>query len=1120
MSARPPGDAPARTRAATDFERNLCVTAGAGCGKTSLLVERVLHAVLARGTPLERIAAITFTEKAAAEMRERVLAALLRIEVALADAGARARTAADVDDEAGRALARLGALDLATLRARIAAALAAEPAMSTLHSFALRLLLRHPVEADLPADVAMDLGDGFRRHTDRVLPDLLEELLDERAQPAEEAAALRRVLARLRLDEFAELARDAAWLPEEAPVRAPDALAAIRARCVEAAAALAKARGRVVPKGNQAKLFEQWDALVDALRRASAADSRFPLQLLGSEAEALDTGKSTAQPQAGDAAAAAAARACFDEAFDLVQAARAVDEEITGDVATAARAVGQRLAASFVRSGFLPADGALARAAGLLARREKIRQAEAARFDLLLVDEFQDTDPLQCEIVLWLAEGKTARPAKTLAELKLAPGRLFLVGDPKQSIYRFRGADLEAYARASKRVLEQGGEELFLKTNFRSRPGVIGAVNGLFKPWIGPRSDVEPDYVELEASRAPADAGTPAVEVLALRLDHAKTRAGERRRAEGHAIAAEIAARNARGVGYGQIALLLRRLTDLGAYVQALRERAIPHVLAGGTTFVERSEVGELLSLLLALADPQDDVASLGALRSTLCAVPDADLHAAARTHGTLRWPALVGSPVASVAGAARELERLHAIVRAEPAAAAVERVVEASLLLPISGAARDGEQRIANLRKLAHQVVARVEETRLPLALALRDLLASHDHSDGEAERSLADAQIDAVRILTIHGAKGLEFDHVFVADLVEEGGRGDRSANRIALLVTPHGPRIAVELPALGVRNAAAILRAERERRHEVAEKKRLFYVACTRARERLLLVSSAQADDDSPWIEPLHELGYVPGSFDPADGPLRHGVHQRVVTARSEPAAGPRVAVGGADVLESAQRYRHAAAAARAAAPRFARPSDAEAAFERELQRDEAGAEVDAPRAVADGTVELARAVGIACHVALAASGCAAAPTSAQIERAAAVAAHDTSAAAPEIERAATALLRSAPVRALQQSLAGVKVRAVELPLLLARDGIVWRGSADLVFEEGGELVVADWKSDRVEGDAALDALATRYRPQLELYRDAVAAALAPGEPGRATKPPRIELLLLRAGRRLAL
>jgi ATP-dependent exoDNAse (exonuclease V) beta subunit len=109
----------------------------------------------------------------------------------------------------------------------------------------------------------------------------------------------------------------------------------------------------------------------------------------------------------------------------------------------------------------------------------------------------------------------------------------------------------------------------------------------------------------------------------------------------------------------------------------------------------------------------------------------------------------------------------------------------------------------------------------------------------------------------------------------------------------------------------------------------------------------------------------------------------------------------------------------------------------------------------------------------------------------------------------------------VRALQQSLAGVKVRAVELPLLLARDGVVWRGSADLVFEDGGELVVGDWKSDRVgDDDASAQELATRYRPQLELYRDALAAALAPGGPGRAAKPPRIELLLLRTGRRLAL
>src|SRR5262249_3629843 len=148
-----------------------------------------------------------------------------------------------------------------------------------------------------------------------------------------------------------------------------------------------------------------------------------------------------------------------------------------------------------------------------------------------------------------------------------------------------------------------------------------------------PKSDAEPDYVGLVASRDAAGPA-PAVALLALRFGDEKLRAPERRRAEGRVIAAEIAALRAGGVGYGAIAVLLRRLTDLGAYVQALRDRAIPHVLAGGRTFVERSEVGELLSLLLALADPHDAVASLGALRSTLCAVPDADLLAARQECG------------------------------------------------------------------------------------------------------------------------------------------------------------------------------------------------------------------------------------------------------------------------------------------------------------------------------------------------------------------------------------------------------------------------------------------------------------------------------------------------------
>src|SRR5262249_6957262 len=162
----------------------------------------------------------------------------------------------------------------------------------------------------------------------------------------------------------------------------------------------------------------------------------------------------------------------------------------------------------------------------------------------------------------------------------------------------------------------------------------------------------------------PAGDGACAVEIVTVVPRDPAANAVARRAAEGRVIAQEISALRERGVRYGEIAILLRRLSDLFAHVLPLRERAIPHVLPGGRRVLQRSEVGELASLLLAAADPDDAIASLGALRSTLCAVPDADLHAAATRHGSLRWRELVDSPVASVARAARELARLHEIVR------------------------------------------------------------------------------------------------------------------------------------------------------------------------------------------------------------------------------------------------------------------------------------------------------------------------------------------------------------------------------------------------------------------------------------------------------------------------
>lgn len=1121
MSAppRPTADAADRAVAVTEFARNLCVTAGAGCGKTSLLVERILFALLARRIPLERIVAITFTTKAAAQMRQRVTAALVDVQRALAGAETIAAAAERAQDEAKRTLERLGgheaARDLAALRERVDAALAAEPVMTTIHSFALALLARHPIEADLPAEAAMDLGDGFRRHAQALLPALVERALDASPGAAGGAAAVERALARLTLGELSELARTAAWLPDEVATRPGDPLAPLRPRLAELHRELTSLHAALPPAALDSRLVPQWEQLLAGLRATlDAKPGTTPPRNPPGLDDVLDKKLSTAQLRGLDEREDRIVRERLADAQRILKKLRRVDEPFAADAVAAACALGRELAESFARHGFLPADGALARAAGLLARDAAVRRAESAAFDLLLVDEFQDTDPLQCEIILRLCQEPRAPAALALEKVELARGRLFLVGDPKQSIYRFRGADLEMFARARDFVVGQGGRELFLTSNFRSRPPLIDAVNRLFAPYLGPRDEFEPDYVPLVAHRE-ADAAVAApVELLSVVLADPKAKAKSRREAEGRAIAQEIADLHARGTGYGRVAILLRALSNLPSYVQPLRDRAIPFVVAGGKSFVQRSEVGELASLLLAAADPADPVACLGALRSTLFAVSDADLHAAV-AGGTekraLLWPELVDSPVAAVAHAARELQRLNATVQRAPAADAVERIVEATLLLPISAAARDGEQRIANLRKLAGQAVARAEETRLPLAAALRDLLATHEQFDGEAERSLADEEIDAVRILTIHKAKGLEYDVVFIGDLARKADQAERGDLALRAFAAGGAPRAALALPALDLVNTAEVARSERERRHQEAEGKRLLYVACTRARERLYLVHSAPHGTTGPWLEPLAALGFEVDGHAPADGLLKSGVRHRAIAdppRRREPVAA--TAEPPDELAEAARRFTRAVAAAREPPPRFERPSAA--GDERESAshavRDASGG---------DGDAELARVVGIACHAALAASGPATAPSDAQIDAAAAGAAAESPLGIAAIAQATRELLRAAPACELQRSLAQVRVRATELPLTLHRDGRSWRGSADLIFLEGDELVVADWKTDRAAASsepAELAALARRHRPQLEIYRDALQAAL------RLPARPRIELLLLRSGRRLPL
>ncbi|MBL8843876.1 MAG: UvrD-helicase domain-containing protein [Planctomycetes bacterium] len=1098
-------DAEARRRAATDFAVNLSVTAGAGSGKTSLLIERLLEALLVRGIPLERIAAITFTDKAAGEMRSRLAGAL----AAVADAGETAPSG-----PAGRVLARAavaGSASPALLRQRARLARDATPRVTTLHAFALALLHRHPIEAQVPAGVAIELGDGFARHVRAQLPPLIEAAL-RRGD-----AAARAALAELESDDLADLVARLAWLPEAAAAAPPELIG----RWFDPfERELAEARLQLPePRGRSGALHEQWDEALAAMRwwreqAASAQRAELPARLRAT----LDPWKktSTASP-AGATCDLPRCRELLDRARKRLRALLAWDERRVAALLAALLPWAAELRRSFLAGGSIAADGALALATALLAHHPQVRREEAQRLDLLLVDEFQDTDALQRDLVFFLCEQGDAPPAARAADVQLAPGRLFLVGDPKQSIYRFRGADLDVWSETRRWLLAQGGAELVLTTSFRSPEQLVAPLNSWFAAWRDPANDAEPPFEPLHAARGSDP--TAGVEWWQVERGDGEEGADARAEAEGRAIADAIAQAMAPRDGAAPAdgarpklrdhVILLRRLAQLPAFAGPLRDRGIPFTVSGGRTFAQRSEIGELASLLLAAAAPDDEIAALGALRGPLGNLADRELRALQQWRGTLRWPALRDCPLPAVRDLVVRLDALAADLAQRPLAAALHRFVEQSELLPACAFARDGEQRIANVRKLADQVERRARAHGLPLAEAVREVLGLDDETEGEAERALADDELDAVRILTIHAAKGLEFDTVWLPDLGSKPGDARTQPLAAAWLATADGPQLAVRLQpraAPPAANAARLLREERDAAHRSAESKRLLYVAMTRAMRRLILVECKKGDGK-------REAQSFAAALERHRPPT---VVQRTLPLPERRFAEPAPPPLSRDAAEAAVRAcEQAIAAARAAPPRFGRPSAHDAAPHLGEQRDLDELDIGDQDHAADARAALlpgaprdhAMELGTVAHLALAERGPQLAPDAAAIARAvAAVAGGGAAAAALQAE--AERLLLGAPARALYAALAGVRTVAIELPLTLWRDERCWRGAADLLFADGDALVIGDWKSD---ADDDAERLRERHRPQLALYRDALAAAWG-------VAPPRLELLLLRHGRRL--
>ncbi len=793
---------------------SLLLSAAAGSGKTSVLVERFVRAVLDDEVDPGRILAITFTDKAAGELRERVRRRFEEIGTGQARAAARATEGAWV---------------------------------STIHGFCSRLLRAHPLAAGLdPGFTVLDEPRAARLR-DEAFAAALRGFLAEGARPALDLVAAYRADALASAipavhDELRSRGQALPRLPAVPRRPAPDAertaLAAARAAL---AAELADARDSKLVDEARAALERCARFLEDVEGGVVPWPGRMrALDVACGRAAALDSERCHAYVEARDAYE----RACADH-----HAARHVVllDDLLGRFA---RAYAEAKAAR----GALDFDDLELRARDLLAEHPTVRAGWRERFALVMVDEFQDTNQRQLEILRALEDDQ-----------------LFSVGDEFQSIYGFRHADVEIF-RARRGELAERDLALRLEESFRCAPEILAAVNAIFAPRFGEH------FAPLRSPRTPEPLDEPRVELLltagdgwddeALGIDLGSTLppVTDARKAEARLLAQRL--RELVDAGHatpGEVAVLVRASASMPVLEQALTDVGLPSLATAGRGFWTRQEVVDLMAYLAALANPLDEVSLLSVLGSPLCgAGPDALalLVQAARGRRADVWATLRdGAPPGTPPADAQRLEAFAVRFAAERDAVPrrrldelLEHAIDASgydlAILGLAGGAR----RTANVDKLLRLARGFEAAEGRDLRAFVAHAVALEEAQKREPEAAVEDPELDAVRLMTVHAAKGLEFGVVAVADL-------GRLPNRSAPLLQVDGDRVGLRLSLLDGAKATpaldhpALEAARRER--EAAEEQRVLYVALTRAQRRLLLSGApaklASGGHPLTWLGP---------------------------------------------------------------------------------------------------------------------------------------------------------------------------------------------------------------------------------------------------------------------------
>ena len=1018
---RRPGDDAARRRIRESLGESMVVEAAAGTGKTTELVARIVEVLARRDAAVDGILAVTFTEKAAGELKLRLREALERArqdaaappgapgagaqgggsdrqaEIAVPDApaGAPGAGAQDGGSEAGapapqRRAERARHLDEAIAHLE-------EAQVSTIHGFCADLLRERPVEAAVDPRFEVLDDPGAQRIFRQAFEEWLHGVLDAGPPPGVRRALRRR--AAFRFEDApaadggpADRLRRAAWqlaewrdftkpwrretFPRQAVI---DQVAAHLAEFAALTDRAANRRGdRLFLATQPARALERTIRAADAVRPRRRDYDGLEAQLVELAANRDFTNpRRGAGAEYGEGVSRAHVLDQHGKIVEVLQRfAKVADADLAARLQEELRDPIARYDRLKVEAGRLDFVDLLLKARDLIRDHDAVRADAQRRYARIFVDEFQDTDPLQAEILLLLASGDPNE--RDWRKVTPGVGKLFLVGDPKQSIYRFRRADVGVYREVTEQLVRRGVASVALSTSFRSVPAIQRLVNRAFAPLMdtagdagGERGESEadpprPGYVPLAPHREDAPS-QPAVVALPVPSPY-----GFRGVVTGRAIEASlpdavgafvhwlvnesgwtVTEQRADGAGTGRVpvgarhvAVLFRRFDSWGAdvtrpYVESLEARGVRHLLVGGRSFHDREEVVALRAALAAVEWPDDELSVFATLRGPLFAVDDEALFAWRQRFGRLH-PFRVPPEAAAGEGDGSErflpiadglelLARLHRRRNVVSVARTVGELLEATRAHAAFVMQRAGEQVLANVLHVGE--MARAWEAGGGLSFrGFVEQLRGEAEERQAGEAPILEESSDGVRIMTVHGAKGLEFPVVILGDPTARlcrtaAGRFIDSASGLC----------AVRLAGWSPLDLLDHQQQEIDRDRE--EGIRLAYVAATRARDLLVVPAVGDAprvEDDGwtvpaaeaaagarhplrgAWVSPLYPAVYPPGRSRPRAAPGCPGFGRDSVLDRShgDPAGADTVAPGLHRFREEAEEAEAAGAAGAAA------------------------------------------------------------------------------------------------------------------------------------------------------------------------------------------------------------